>query len=233
MCCFVPLCLGNVLGRLLNHKHITDLQTSSFKISSCAKLVAAKLRARNACASYNAQEIIAKLEEMDPDTCKDVFKAQADRRRKLLSLLLGSLSHFARPELSKAAIEAPFHITFGFNTKVGSHFYGNANLRIHDHAFVVIGNQVRVGPNVSLLTEGHDVDIILRRDGYVTAKPIIVEDDVWIGAGVTVLGGVTIGRGSTIGAGAVVTKDIPECSIAMGVPAKVVRKVGHPAVWAA
>ncbi|MCX7595635.1 MAG: acyltransferase, partial [Fischerella sp.] len=57
----------------------------------------------------------------------------------------------------------------------------------------------------------------------VTCKGIIIEDDCWLGHGVTVLDGVTIGKGSVIGAGAVVTKDIPPYSVAVGIPAKVVK----------
>lgn len=64
-----------------------------------------------------------------------------------------------------------------------------------------------------------------RRDNIEYAQPIVIGDDCWLGANVTVLPGVTIGRGCTIGAGAVVSSDIPEYSVAVGVPAKVVKKV--------
>lgn len=57
------------------------------------------------------------------------------------------------------------------------------------------------------------------------AKPIVIEDDVWLAANVTVCGGVTIGKGSIIGAGSVVTRDIPENVIAAGVPCRVIRKI--------
>ena len=63
----------------------------------------------------------------------------------------------------------------------------------------------------------------IMNQGYYDA-PIVIEDDVWIGHGVTVMAGVTIGRGSIVGAGAVVTKDIPPYSIAIGVPARIVKK---------
>jgi galactoside O-acetyltransferase len=61
------------------------------------------------------------------------------------------------------------------------------------------------------------------REQGITAQGIVIEDDVWLGAGVTVVDGVTIGRGSIIGAGAVVTTDIPPYSIAVGIPAKPVK----------
>lgn len=57
------------------------------------------------------------------------------------------------------------------------------------------------------------------------AHPIVIEDNVWIGAGVHIMGGVTIGRNSVIGAGSVVTKDVPGNVIAAGVPCKVIREI--------
>lgn len=91
---------------------------------------------------------------------------------------------------------------------------------------ITIGNSVRIGPH-SLIISGNHVfenpDITVLEQG-VEGKGIIIEDDVWVGGGVKILDGVKIGRGSVIGAGAVVTKDIPEYSVAAGVPAKVIKK---------
>jgi acetyltransferase-like isoleucine patch superfamily enzyme len=89
-----------------------------------------------------------------------------------------------------------------------------------------VGKDSVLGPNVSLLTANHefkDPSIPIRYQGAV-AKTINVEEDVWLGAHVIVLGEVTIGKGSVIGAGSVVTKDIPPYSIAVGNPARVVGK---------
>jgi len=107
---------------------------------------------------------------------------------------------------------------------------------------VTIGNNVLFGPNVSLLTPEHPLDY---RDRYPTpgsdfefARPIVIEDDVWLGGNVVVRGGVRIGKGSVIGAGSVVTKDIPAGVIAFGNPCKVYRKIeekdrvkNHPELW--
>jgi galactoside O-acetyltransferase len=67
-----------------------------------------------------------------------------------------------------------------------------------------------------------DLDRPIREQG-ITARGIVIEDDVWLGAGAVVLDGVTIGRGSVIGAGAVVASDIPPYSLAVGAPAKPVK----------
>jgi len=110
-------------------------------------------------------------------------------------------------------------ITIGKNC-----FLGEFNV-IRGQGGVAIGDNVYTGPMVKLVAVNHvfaDPDRPIREQG-ITAQGIVVEDDVWLGAGVTVVDGVTIGRGSVIGAGAVVTTDIPPYSIAIGVPAKPVK----------
>lgn len=79
-----------------------------------------------------------------------------------------------------------------------------------------------IGPNVSIITSGHPLEPSRRRDG-VTAAPIVIERNVWIAAGATIIGGVTVGENSVVAAGAVVTKDVPPNSLVAGVPAKVIR----------
>lgn len=92
-------------------------------------------------------------------------------------------------------------------------------------AAIKIGNGVFVGPATVMHTYGHNyqrTDLPIRKQGG-TAKPIIIEDDVWIGASCTILGGVTIGAHSVIGAKSLVNKTIPPYSVAYGVPCKVKR----------
>ena len=94
--------------------------------------------------------------------------------------------------------------------------------------FISIGSDVLMGPRVSLLAEDHDLDSIdepIKAQG-VTRKPITVENDVWLGAGSTVVGGVTIGNGSVVAAGAVVTADVAPYSVVAGVPARLIRSRG-------
>ena len=93
---------------------------------------------------------------------------------------------------------------------------------------VTLGDSVLVGAYSYIMGGGSHsfdrTDIPIAAQPLLTAKGVVIEDDVWLGGGVKVLEGVTIGRGSVIGAGAVVTKNIPEFSIAVGIPANVIRK---------
>lgn len=110
-------------------------------------------------------------------------------------------------------------ITIGQNC-----FIGEFNV-VRGQGGVKIGNGVYTGPHVQILAVNHvftDPHRPIREQG-ITAQGIIIEDDVWIGAGAIVLDGVTIGRGSVIGAGAVVTTDIPPYSLAVGSPARPVK----------
>lgn len=89
-----------------------------------------------------------------------------------------------------------------------------------------IGKKCPIGPGVVMRTANHrfwDSDRYIQDQGH-EVKHIIIEDDCWIGANVIILGGVTIGTGSVIGAGAVVTTDITAYSVAVGVPARVIKK---------
>jgi acetyltransferase-like isoleucine patch superfamily enzyme len=91
---------------------------------------------------------------------------------------------------------------------------------------VQIGNNVLMGPECYIFTVNHSFDTSKRKYvGITLVKPVIIEDDVWIGARVTILPGVLIGKGSTLGAGAVVSKDISPYSVAVGNPAKVIKSL--------
>lgn len=124
-------------------------------------------------------------------------------------------------------LNSPFYCDYGCNIHVGDHFFSNFNLTILDEAMVTIGNHAYIGPNVSLYTACHPTDPVERHKGTEWAKPITIGNDVWIGGNVTVLPGVTIGNGCTIGAGSVVTSDIPEGSIAVGNPCRVIKTIAY------
>ena len=119
----------------------------------------------------------------------------------------------------------PFWCDYGYNIEVGRSFYANHNLVITDGAKVTFGDNVFIAPNCCFTTAEHPTDPDLRRDGVEMAKPITVGNNVWIGAGSTVLAGVTIGDDAVIGAGSVVTRDIPPGVVACGVPCRVMRAV--------
>ena len=94
-----------------------------------------------------------------------------------------------------------------------------------DCSIVKIGHRVSFGPFVSIFGATHETDVQSRRRGVEYSKPVAIGDDCWIGGNVTIMAGVTIGKGCTIGAGSIVTRDIPDFSVAVGSPAKVVKKV--------
>jgi acetyltransferase-like isoleucine patch superfamily enzyme len=120
----------------------------------------------------------------------------------------------------------PFHTTGGTEIRVGRGVFINQNCTIYDLGGVEIGDEVLIGPNVSLITSGHPIQPSRRRDG-VTASPIVIGRNVWIAAGATVIGGVTIGDNSVVAAGSVVTKDVPPNTLVGGNPARVIRSIAE------
>jgi acetyltransferase-like isoleucine patch superfamily enzyme len=113
---------------------------------------------------------------------------------------------------------------YGGWIKVGRNVGINPYCVLYGHGGLEIGDHVLIATSCVLVPSNHnfdDLEIPIQRQGL-TCRGIKIEDDVWLGARVTVLDGVTIGRGAVIGAGAVVTRSIPPNAIAVGVPARVV-----------
>ncbi len=117
----------------------------------------------------------------------------------------------------------PFYTDCGKNISIGKNVFINSCCKFQDQGGIIIGNGVLIGHNVTLATLNHDERPAFRQNIY--PKPIKIGNNVWIGSNATILQSVTIGDGAIIGANAVVTKDIPENTIAAGVPAKIIRKV--------
>jgi len=94
-----------------------------------------------------------------------------------------------------------------------------------DRGGIIIEDNVLIGPKVNLITTNHPLDPAERR--ATISHPIVIKKNAWIGAAATILPGVTIGENSVVAAGAVVSKDVPPNTIAGGVPAKVIKAIGH------
>ena len=123
-------------------------------------------------------------------------------------------------------VEPPFFCDYGFNISCGENVYFNVNCVVLDANKVTIGSNVLFGPGAQLYTASHPLDFETRRTNQLS-KPITIGDDCWIGGNAIICPGVTIEKGCVIGAGSVVTKNIPEYSLAVGNPARVIRKLNE------
>lgn len=122
-------------------------------------------------------------------------------------------------------INQPFYCDYGKHIRVGKRFFANFHWTVLDEAWVTIGDDCFIGPNVSIYTACHSTDPVARNTRQEWAKPVTIGNNCWIGGGVIILPGVTIGDNVTIGAGSVVVKDIPSNTLAVGHPAKVIKSL--------
>ena len=143
--------------------------------------------------------------------------ADNEKRKSLLRSLLNFEGDFQ--------IQQGFICDYGIHTYIGDNFFANYNFTLLDVCCVEIGKNVLIGPNVSIYAATHPLDCKLRLENLQYGAPIKIGDNVWIGGGVTICPGVTIGDNCVIGAGSVVTKDIPEDCLAVGNPARVIKKI--------
>ncbi|MDR2192039.1 MAG: sugar O-acetyltransferase [Endomicrobium sp.] len=168
------------------------------------------------------------------------FDAQLTEERKRAQQIVFEYNHFKPSDIEQKAIllkrllgaigenciiEPPFYCDFGHNIFLGNDVFANVNLVILDCAKVSIGDDVLIAPNVGIYTAKHPIDPKQRKQKYEYALPITIGNNVWIGAGASILPNVTIGDNSIIGAGSVVTKSIPPDVIAVGNPCKVIKKL--------
>lgn len=144
--------------------------------------------------------------------------SELKKRNESIKKILGKVGKNFR-------IEQPFICDYGYNISIGDNFYANHGLIILDAAKVEIGDNVFIAPNCNIYTASHPIDIIQRNEGLEYANSVKIGNNVWIGGNVTILPGVTIGDNCTIGAGSIVTKSIPENSVAYGNPCKVIKSI--------
>ncbi|OTN87679.1 hypothetical protein A5819_000125 [Enterococcus sp. 7E2_DIV0204] len=142
---------------------------------------------------------------------------ELEKRFQLLDAIFGTKIN--------AWIEPPFYFCYGHNIEIGEECYLNMGCSFIDDAKITIGNNVAFGPGVTIATVGHPIHPDYRRLMY--GSPVTIENNCWIGANTTICPGVTIGKNSVVGAGSIVTKDIPENSVAVGNPCKVIRKINE------
>lgn len=123
------------------------------------------------------------------------------------------------------ALTPPVYFDHGNRVSFGKHFYANTDLTILDSNYVTFGDNVFLGPHVSIYTSGHPIDKDVRAMDLEYAKPVTIGNDVWIGGNVVINPGVTIGNDVVIASGSVVTKDIPDHVIAGGNPCRIIREI--------
>ena len=177
---------------------------------STQELLTLRQRAHRLCKLYN-----------------DTFEEDTEERAKILAELI--------PDMENGGyLQGPIYFDYGVFTKLGKNFYANFNFTVLDVCSVTIGDNVFLGPNVSILTPKHplryqDRNPYKKDDGVMTDKEygasVTIGDNCWIAGNVTILAGAEIGSGCVIGAGSVVTGKIPDNSLAYGNPARVVRRI--------
>ncbi len=145
-------------------------------------------------------------------------REETEKRQAIMRSILGKCGN-------NFYVESNVWFDYGYNTEVGENFYANHDCVFLDTGKLIFGDNVFIAPQCGFYTAGHPLDAKTRDAQLEFALPIVVGNSVWFGGGVRVLPGVTIGDNVVIGAGSVVTRDIPSNSVAVGNPARVIKKL--------
>lgn len=177
-----------------------------------------------------ASPVLSKMSQLAHRLCRD-YNLLTDTDKVEREAILDKLFPDHKDGLY---IQGSVNVDYGKFTHIGKEFFANFNFTVLDGGSVTIGDNVMCGPNVTLATPIHPLLPSQRNphqqaDGSQAAleysKPITIGNNCWLASNVVVCAGVTISDNCVIGAGSVVTKDIPSDSLAVGVPAKVIRKI--------
>lgn len=168
---------------------------------------------------------IARVRELRQEYDRSDYR-DAEKRTAILREMLGGIGN-------NVSIDTPFHCNLGKNIFLGSDVIVGMNCTFVDDRAITIGNRVLIASDVQICTASHPVLPQERLvDGWkekgttffrTWARPVVIQDGVWIGAKAVILPGVTIGKNAVIGAGSVVNKDIPANCVAVGNPCRVIR----------
>ena len=171
----------------------------------------------------NYDQELVKARRIAQDKYFEYNQIQPSNDKKKQELLTEILGY--KPD--KVDISQTFYCDYGTNIQFGSDIHVNLSCYFMDGAKITIGNNCFIGPYTGFYTAAHPVAPEPRNKGLEQARPITIGDNCWFGANVSVMPGVTIGNNCVISAGSVVTKDMPDNSVIMGVPAKAVRKINE------
>lgn len=187
-----------------------------------------------------ARRLVKKYNDYFPDDATP--ESLTKDREAMLKEIIGTVG-------PRVYIDPPFHVDYGFNISFGADSYANykyvpclskdttrekwievnrgvwSSLTILDCGVVTVGERTLFGPGVSIFAATHETDVSSRRAGVEYAHEVTIGNDCWIGGHTVIMPGVTIGNGVTVGASSVVTNNIPSFSVAIGSPARVVKKV--------
>ncbi|KAL0244753.1 hypothetical protein GEMRC1_008835 [Eukaryota sp. GEM-RC1] len=147
-----------------------------------------------------------------------IFNNHVDSLDRDLSSIFGYVG-------KKFYVESRLLCDYGSNIFVGDNFYANYDTVLLDCGLICIGNNVMLGPSVHIYSVNHPLCPQERNTLREYTKPVVIEDDCWIGGRTVICPGVRIGRGTTIAAGSVVTTDIPSGVLAAGCPAVVKKQI--------